>query len=255
MIKSDTMRSIEVPAKLKEIIEESYRIFDKYKLGKTLDVCLHCVTAEEVEPLLETPLREISKEMIYKYYSSAQNYGEQELYELKYFLPRILELLTDFEFPYHSTEISLNRFNLEKSNFELEEREILNQFAENYFAYCLKIYPLPDFEEISSIIVMFGLAGFKIRQILEKWIEQFEKNYLLHLNDFYLNQVSYAANQTFILSTAFSTKEINAEVYSWLEEGKTKHTFAKNIEIAIAENVLDDFDEIQLSGLYEAMIL
>ncbi len=252
---SETMSLTETKKRLKEIIEESYKIFSKYKLGNTLDVCLHCVTAEEFEPLLETPLREISQEMIYKYYSSAQNYGEQELYELKYFLPRILELLTEFEFPYHSTEISLSRFNLEKSNFELKEKEILEQFAENYFAYCLETYPLPDFEEISSIIVMFGLAEFKIRQVLEKWIEKFEESYLLHLNDFFLNQVDYAAYKTFRLRTAFSTKEINAEIFSWLEEDKTKSTFAKNIEIAIAENILEDFDETQLSMLYESMIL
>ena len=128
----------EIKNKLKETVEKSFQIFSKYKLGKTLEVCLHCVTAEEVEPLLKTPLREISKEMIYNYYSSAQNYGEQEFYEMKYFLPRVLELLTEFEFPYHSVEISLKRFNLAKDNFDIEEGEILYQFAENYFAYCLE---------------------------------------------------------------------------------------------------------------------
>lgn len=249
------MNLFKTKTKLKEIIEKSFQIFSKYKLGNTLDVCLHCVTAEEVEPLLKTPLREISQETIYIYYSSAQNYGEQELSEMKYFLPRVLELMTEFKFPYHSVEISLSRFNLEKNNFEIEEREILNQFAEIYFAYCLEIYPLPDFEEISSIVVMFGLAGFQIRQILEKWTEKFEKNYLLHLNDFFLNQVDYIPSKPFRLKTAFSTKEINAEIFSWLEEEKTKSIFAKNIEIAIAQNILEDFDEIQLSNLYEAMIL
>lgn len=249
------MSSIKTKKILKETIEESYKVFSKYKLGNTLEVCLHCVTAEEVEPLLKTPLREISGEMIFSYYSSAQSGSQQELYEMKYFLPRILELMSEFVFPYHSTEISLSRFNLEKDNFDLEEKEILYQFAENYFAHCLETYPLPDFEEISSIIVMFGLAGFKLHRILEKWTEKFEKNYLLHLNDFFLNQVSYATRQAFIVSTAFSTKEINAEVYDWLEEGKTKSTFAKSIEIAVAENVLEDLDEIQLSELYEALIL
>ena len=102
---------------------------------------------------------------------------------------------------------------------------------------------------------MFGLAGFKLSQVLEKWIEKLEKKYLLHLNDFFLNQVDYAAYKAFRLKTAFSTKEINAEIFSWLEESKTKSAFAKNIEIAIAENVLEDFNEIQLSGLYEAIIL
>ena len=249
------MNSTETKSELKETVEKAFQVFGKYKLGNTLEVCLHCVTAEEVEPLLKTPLRQISGEMIFTYYSSAQNYSEQELYEMKYFLPRVLELMTEFIFPYHSVEISLSRFNLEENNFDFEEKEILYEFAENYFAHCLETYPLPDFEEISSIIVMFGLAGFKLHRILEKWIEKFEKNYLLHLNDFFLNQVSYATRQTFILSTAFSTREINDEIFGWLEESKTKSTFAKNIEIAIAQNVLEDSDEIQLSMLYEVMIL
>lgn len=241
-------------AELTEIIEKSYLIFSQYKLGNTLEVCPHCVTEEEIKPLLKTPLREISGEMLYVYYSSAQNGSARELYEMKYFLPRVLELMCEFVFPYHSTEISLSRFDLEKDDFDLEEKEILYQFAETYFAYCLETYPLPNFEEIGSIIVMFGLAGFKLHRILEKWIEKFEKNYLLHLNDFLVNQVSYATRQTFRLSTAFSTQEINAEVFAWLEENKTKHTFAKNIEIAVAENVLEGLDEAQLSLLYEALI-
>ncbi len=253
MTNSDRKNSINTQAKLKEIIKKSYEIFSQYKLGNTLDVCSHCVTTEEVEPLLRTPLREISEEMIYIYYSSAQNYSEQELYEMKYFLPRVLELLTEFEFPYHSVEISLSRFNLKKDNFEVEEKEILNQFAENYFAYCLETYPLP-IEDIDSIIIMFGLAGFEIRPILEKWTEKFEKNYLLHLNDFFLNQVDYKHN-AYRLNNAFSKKEIDAEILGWFEEKKTKSIFAKNIEIAISQNILEDWDEIQLSNLYEGLIL
>jgi len=222
------MNQVATQTKLKEIVEKSYEVFGKYKLGNTLEVCLHCVTAEEVEPLLKTPLREISKEMIYEYYSSAQSYGEQELYEMKYFLPRVLELLTKFEFPYHSVEISLSRFNLEKNNFEIEEKDILNQFAKSYFALCLEIYPLPDFENIDSIIIMFGLAGFQLRPILEVWTEKFEKNRLLNLNDFFLNQVDYMPYKPFRLKNAFSTKEINAEIFSWFEQ-KKQNRHSQNI--------------------------
>lgn len=249
------MSLIETKNILKGIIEKCFQVFNKYKLGNTLEVCLHCVTAEQIEPLLKTPLREISSEMIYKYYNSAQSNSEQELYEMKYFLPKVLESMTEFKFPYHSIEISLSRFNLEKDNFEIEEREILNQFAENYFAFCLETYPLPDFENIDSIIIMFGLAGFQIPQILEIWIKKLEKNYLLHLNDFFINQVDYIPYKPFGLKNAFSTKEINDEIFNWFEQEKTKSTFAENIEIAIAQNILEDFDETQLSLLYGSMIL
>ena len=60
------MSLIETKNILKGIIEKCFQVFNKYKLGNTLEVCLHCVTAEEIEPLLKTPLREISSEMIYK---------------------------------------------------------------------------------------------------------------------------------------------------------------------------------------------
>ena len=148
----------DVGSNLRQIVEKSYEIFAKYKLGKTLDVCSHCVSDEEIAPLIKTPLRDLSETHIYSYYSSAQNYGEQEFYEMKYFLPRVLELLIEFKQPYHSLEISLNRFNLEKNYFEVEEFEILNQFSKEYFAFCLENYPIPNSEEIDAIIIMFGLA-------------------------------------------------------------------------------------------------
>lgn len=240
---------------LREIVEKSYEVFAKYELGKTLDVCSHCVSEQEINILLTKPLREFSAKDIYSYYSSAQDYGEQEFYEMKHYLPRVLELLIQFEMPFHSLELSLNRFNLQKNHFEGDELENLWQFSHEYFGFCLEHYPIPNDEDIDAIIIMFGLAGFELSSILQKWLEKGDRNGLLHLNDFFTNQVDYIPYKPFRLKNAFSTKEINAEIHNWFEKEETKSTFAKNIEIAIGNNILDSDKEFELSNLYEAMIL
>ncbi len=245
----------EVNVNLIEIVEKAYEVFAKYELGETLDVCLHCVSDAEIRVLLTKNLRELSREEIYSYYSSAQNYGEKELREMKHFLPRVLELLIEFELPYHSLELSLNRFNLQKNHFEIEELDILRQFSQEYFAYCLENFPMPNNEDIDAVIVMFGLPEFELSPILNKWIKKTDKNYLMHLNDFFINQVDYVSYKPFRLNNNFSTKEINAEIHEWFEKEETKSAFAKNIEFVIGNNILSSDEEFEISNLYEVMIL
>ena len=86
---------------LHRIIEAAYELFALYTLGTSLDVCkVCCVTDKDEQLLLTTPLRETSRDMLSNgYFCSAHGHARQENWEMKHFLPRVLELVSEFEIP------------------------------------------------------------------------------------------------------------------------------------------------------------
>ena len=101
---------------LNEIVEKSYKLFESYTIGQTLDVCKRCCVSDADEALLvNTPLREVSSLVLRSgYFESARAYTDRELWEMKHFLPKVLELVSEFDFPCASTEEVFMRLELHK---------------------------------------------------------------------------------------------------------------------------------------------
>lgn len=81
---------------LVQIIEEAYRVFSEYKIGRTLTVCHcnSCMTEENESLLIKTPLRSISASLLAEYTGSAHEWDDGPVArEMRYFLPRYLELI------------------------------------------------------------------------------------------------------------------------------------------------------------------
>ena len=81
---------------LSAAIEDAYRVFARYRIGGDLVVChCNCCMAEEAErELVATPLRNVPSPRSPKYTNSAHGYDEGRIAdELRYFLPRYLELI------------------------------------------------------------------------------------------------------------------------------------------------------------------
>ncbi len=241
---------------LSTIIEKSYKIFEDYTIGETLEICTNCcVTKEEEKILVRTPLRKITKEIMNFYYNSAQTYSQRELYEMKYFLPRVLELLANFEVPTHSIEISLTRLMLDKKEWWLQkEKELLHEFAIAYFQKCLEQYPLPERISIDKIIIMFGIAHFEIEKILECWKNAEEVTAFLHLKDFLWNKIEYDDFQKPIkLKNSFSEPYLDVIIVNWLRNKNVKKTFLQSIEKIIFHNPCSKEDMDELNLLYETL--
>lgn len=65
---------------------------------------------KDTELLARLPINEILQELLMEYNDQAST-GVTPSTEIKDFLPRYLELITDFHVPSHSMEICLNRLN------------------------------------------------------------------------------------------------------------------------------------------------
>lgn len=80
---------------LKESIEGVYNAFQQYSIRGNLRgrSCPCCVSDDEVQQLLQTPLNMLSAEQLEEYLRKAvSTFGDVD--DFKYFLPRILELMT-----------------------------------------------------------------------------------------------------------------------------------------------------------------
>ncbi|MBI3228817.1 MAG: hypothetical protein HYZ45_01075, partial [Burkholderiales bacterium] len=114
-----------------------------------------------------TPLSELSDRHFYSYNDAAMPKA-QPADELKYFLPRMLELLAQGCDLHHSLEITLFRLGqCEHSAFSLEERAAIDAYALAFFADGLSQWPNqanPRFmgDDAFSTLLMFEIGGIAI---------------------------------------------------------------------------------------------
>ncbi len=239
---------------MQETIDRSYKVFAKYKPARPLDVCTDCcMTPEEENTLATLPLKEITAEFLAKYNDSAKP-AKTSIDEVKYFLPRYFDLIGQFRFPSHSAELSFSRLTpFDKSEWTVQEQELLKQYAVDLFSHCLSVYPIPAFNErIDSILIMLWSGSFDISNLLTYWQNDTGKESVLHFRDLYLH--GFNQNNPSTLSNAFGEKELADLLRKWLQQEDVKKTFAEAIEkLILEEPQLEEIDGYELNLLYDQL--
>jgi len=89
---------------LKAAIDDATRVFARYTITWPLTVC-HCdccMTDETERALIATPLKEIPAELLAEYTNSAHAWDDDTVArEMRYFLPRYMELIAHNDPPDH----------------------------------------------------------------------------------------------------------------------------------------------------------
>jgi len=240
----------ETDIKLEALVEEAYTLFSKYKLRKRLDICSCCVFDQEVKTLQHTPLALLSKELLQRaYYHSYYSDTEEELKEMKHFLPRILQVILEFEFPYPSEEIIFRHVNLlETQRWENEEIALLQQFARLYFRKVLHSCKM----EADTALIMFGLAGFDLKPLLDEWKHSEGERPLLHLYNLLNYGVQHTEGKFSKLTNYFSTQAVDSVVMECLNDKMTRKIFSMKIEKMLLDDTVDLSQEVwaELDLLY-----
>ncbi len=131
------MTATPLTPQLQECVQEAYRLFARYRIGRRLTVChCPCCMSEETETaLVETPLREIPARLLSEYTNSAHGWdeaGETEIArDMRFFLPRYLQLIAQDDAPcYMGLEMCLRRLGYAhwRQNWPNEEVELLSAF-------------------------------------------------------------------------------------------------------------------------------
>lgn len=249
------MTHLSQPA-LHDLIEAAYVLFAPYTLGTTLCVCKACCVSDAQEQaLLRTPLREVSRQVLSDgFFASARDYSDQERWEMKHFLPRVLELATQFEFPVHSVEITFTRLDLDQPpHWPAAERQLLVAFARTYFEACLTIYPLPDGHQLPDIFLMFGLAPVELPPLLHSWATANSLSSLAHLADLLLDELDDTPPKARRLRNAFSTPHVDQQLQAWLSDRGVRATLVAQVAQALVYQQLPDEEATRLSWAYDVL--
>lgn len=237
---------------MKETVEKAYELFSKYRADRPLDVCTECcMKIEDEGRLASLPVREIPVELLSEYNDSAKP-EKTRIEEVKHFLPRYLDLISEYKFPTHSTEISFSRLlPFDKSEWTENELGLLEKFATEFFNQTLQTYPIPSFNDrIDTILIMFWRADFDIVRLLRLWERTDTLQSVLHFNDLYFQGFNeHNRNELF---SSFGDKELSNILTNWLENEKTKEIFETRIErIILGDFDIDERTLNELNLLYE----
>ena len=242
---------------MQSIISETYTLFAPYTIGKTLDVCKACcITDAEEQELVSTPLRSISSDLFFRaYYESARRYTARELGEMKHFLPRVLELVSDYDFPTYAVELTLTRLDLDRpAAWTAPELALLQAFALAYFRQSLEQYPLPSGDSLESILVMFGIAHFDLGPLLSAWVASDCLPSLLHLQNMLLWWVELKHGGSARLANSFATPAVSEEIISWLQDTNVNQVFSQRLASWLVEGpMLSETQASELSLAYEVL--
>lgn len=154
-----------------------------------LDVCLACCVDEQVErELRELPLRSLTARHFRQYNDSAKG-PVQPVGEVKYLLPRLLELLAQRAELHHSTELYLDRLGrCDPQAFSPTERAAINAFALAQFRAGLAQWPIDSSalfmgENAFSILLMWDIGGVDVAPLLDHWLADASTAATLHYID------------------------------------------------------------------------
>lgn len=162
---------------LQAAVRRAYEVFGHYTAPlHPLDVCTACCMPEEFErEMRAVPLRKLKRHHFYEYSTGAKSVDGQPADEVKYLLPRLLELLAAGEETHHSIELALDRVGRCPADaFSAEERAVLEAFMLASFDACLRgewaaegIWY--DLEDPLALLVMADHAGLALEPLLRHW--------------------------------------------------------------------------------------
>jgi hypothetical protein len=234
----------ELTPALRQAVDRLYAVFSDYRSPSyCLNVCLACCMDEALEKeMRQLPLRQISTRHFYEYNNSAKDVP-QPVREIKYLLPRMLELLAEGAELHHSREIYLSRLgNCEAGAFSTEEYEAIAAFAMAWFVERLSQHPWQSGEgyggdEIFECLLMLDIGGIDLLPLLEHWLKDELVGATLH----YVSAGFYGFwQQDQRITNAFAGDRLAFQdvMKTWLTDDKNRRTFTHRI-LSLEMNNLD----------------
>jgi hypothetical protein len=221
-------------ATMLEAVDRLYAVFKPYCAPQhLLDVCLNCCMDEKLEAeMRRLPLRQITTRHFYQYNDSAKS-EQQPAAEIKYLIPRLLELLAHGEELHHSTELYLQRLgNCDAEDFSDKERAAIDAFALCYFGEFLSQHPWQEGagfarDDIFDVLLMFDYGGIALQPLLERWLKDTSIAATLH----YISAGFYDFWQVQSIQNAFATDRarFQEELKTWMTEDSHRSLFADRI--------------------------
>lgn len=152
-------------AAMQKIIERAYQTFQLYPLPQQFNICVPCcVSEDDARALRHTPLRELSAKVLQEWNFSA-HLSQPNRDEVRYLVPRLLELLAQGECLSITEELNLKRVGeAHPESWKPEEFAILCDFSRQFICDLLSNEEL---NELSVWLVMFHFSGLSLAPLLD----------------------------------------------------------------------------------------
>lgn len=231
------------PTTVDGAVERLYSVFAQHRAPQhTLDVCLFCCMNAALETeMRQLPLRKITTRHFYAYNDSAKS-ERQPVDELKYLLPRMLELIAAGEEIHHSVALYLDRLgNCERTDFSDAEHQAIAAFALAYFAQTLRQHPWQMgqkclLQNAFDVLLMFDIGGVDIQPLLALWLS--DEAPAATLNYVYCGLYNFWQNRCISDAFAVDRSQYLERLLSWLMEQSHRSVFAQRI-LELDMNAMD----------------
>lgn len=223
-------------SEINQLINQSYALFSTYSFGNI--VAVHhgncCLSHEDAVLLKTTPVKEINRRLIYEYLDASEDHDQHALaLQIKYLLPRILDLLVKDEHIHHSAECILDkcRFNL-SAVWKDQEIEFMNRFALCFFR--LKILVFDDTDQVDSYLIMFHKGGLNIQPLLDEWLKH------LHISNALLNllYILYYHFDQGVYRQSFADEKLIQLMQNWANKLRNNEIFVTAIIDVLTSNTI-----------------
>lgn len=158
---------------LERAVRRAYDVFGRHKAPSgPLNVCTSCCMPVVLEQEMRAmPLRKLTVRHFYEYSIGAMGDLVQPAEEIRYLLPRWLELVAAGEETHHSTELTLDRIGrCPEGSFTGEETSVLDEFMLAYFDHQLDDRnPAVEASDPLAVIIMADTAGLSVAPLLQLW--------------------------------------------------------------------------------------
>jgi hypothetical protein len=168
--------------KLEAIVEDAYRVFERYTCAGSFVVCHcgSCMTEETEAELVRTPLREIPSGLLAEYTNSAHGWDDDMiLADMLYLLPRYLDLIAADDVP---SQLGLAQCLNQLAHAHWREKwladeiDILDRFFDALMLARLEDLSLAEWPvgwrlagEIYEVLCVTVLSGGDIKRVLRTW--------------------------------------------------------------------------------------
>jgi hypothetical protein len=222
------------PLSISQAIQKLYTAFANHKPPmEYIDACTCCMEIEKQKEMMTLPLKKIPASLFYEYNDSAKSQN-QPANEIKYFLPRMLEVLAEGAEIHHSVELYLDRIGrCAPEAISDAQRAALDEFALSFFSEYLRAAPWSkpawsQFENAFGVLLMFDIGGFAIEPLLQFWLSESSEASTLH----YVESSYFDFWTERRIENAFATDRIKfqQEMNTWLINAENQEIFYKRIQ-------------------------
>lgn len=244
-MKREEMKNIEIlteqrESTLRATLANVYSAFGGYRAPERLQDAVPYVIDEDVnQDMCSLPLRDLKRKHFYEYNTESQ-YEKQDPNEIKYFLPRLLELMLNKQEIHHVPALCLERLGrCDPNALSDQERVILCDFAVAYFAWGLAQMPDHSWDVLRhanafDMLIMWDIAGINISPLLAHWLQHSGSAPTLHYVEAVFSDYLETGRE---IDDPFAEDrpEYRRQLKTWLDDKAHQAVFLKRVEALMEE--------------------